>query len=56
MAIPDDAYTDFAEIYEREFNVRLSPHEVKFKAKKLLNIFRKAIFSNKNQGGVDNGN
>ena len=44
MVIPDDAYTDFAEIYQREFDIRLSPEEVKFKAKKLLSIFRKALF------------
>lgn len=55
MLIPNEAYTEFTQIYEREFGIKLPHEEAKFKAKKLLNIFRKAILNNTKQGEINNG-
>mgnify|MGYP007107471567 CR=1 FL=1 len=46
MVMEPEAINEFMNIYEQTFNIRLSEEEAKFKAKKLLQITRKAIFNN----------
>lgn len=55
MVVPEEAYRDFESIYEKEYEISLSPEEAKYKGKKLLRIFRKALFSCNYKGEEFNG-
>ena len=44
MVQESEAIKEFGDIYEREFDIKLSHDEAKFKAEKVLKIFSKVIF------------
>lgn len=50
MVQEPEAIKEFADLYEREYGVRLPPDEAKFKAEKLMKVFRR-VFFHENQNG-----
>ena len=45
MVMPNEAYREFGDIWFKEFGERLSSTETKLKADKLMELFRKVIYT-----------
>lgn len=52
VMLPNEAYSEFSKIWEKEFGEQLSPTQARLKADKLMELFRKVIFAN--EGDKDN--